>query len=110
MRGPRIVSLRLLQMLCRCTSPQIARITRTLVAALVEHGAGLGAELVLGGSFLAGVGRHHHNAVRTAAGQSANKPQRTRGSAAFRALPSEGKGHTFESCRVRQYFQGFAEI
>ena len=21
-----------------------------------------------------------------------------------RALPSEGKGHTFESCRVRQFF------
>jgi hypothetical protein len=27
-----------------------------------------------------------------------------------RALPSEGKGHTFESCRVRQYFQWLAEI
>jgi hypothetical protein len=25
-----------------------------------------------------------------------------------RALPSEGKGHTFESCRVRQYLQAFS--
>jgi hypothetical protein len=24
-----------------------------------------------------------------------------------RALPSEGKGHTFESCRVRQFLNGF---
>jgi hypothetical protein len=23
-------------------------------------------------------------------------------------LPSEGKGHTFESCRVRQYYQAFS--
>ena len=27
-----------------------------------------------------------------------------------RALPSEGKGHTFESCRVRQYYQGFPQL
>jgi hypothetical protein len=27
-----------------------------------------------------------------------------------RALPSEGKGHTFESCRVRQYFKAFLEF
>jgi hypothetical protein len=27
-----------------------------------------------------------------------------------RALPSEGKGHTFESCRVRQYYQGFSQF
>src|SRR5690606_38727324 len=25
-----------------------------------------------------------------------------------RALPSEGKGHTFESCRVRHLFQGLS--
>ena len=27
-----------------------------------------------------------------------------------RALPSEGKGHTFESCRVRQYNQAYLEF
>src|SRR6201989_1536201 len=27
-----------------------------------------------------------------------------------RALPSEGKGHTFESCRVRQQYQVFTEF
>jgi hypothetical protein len=27
-----------------------------------------------------------------------------------RALPSEGKGHTFESCRVRQQNQEFREF
>jgi hypothetical protein len=26
------------------------------------------------------------------------------------ALPSEGKGHTFESCRVRQYYQALLRI
>jgi hypothetical protein len=25
-------------------------------------------------------------------------------------LPSEGKGHTFESCRVRQFLKGFTEF
>jgi hypothetical protein len=27
----------------------------------------------------------------------------------FRRMPSEGKGHTFESCRVRQFFRIFPE-
>jgi hypothetical protein len=25
-------------------------------------------------------------------------------------LPSEGKGHTFESCRVRQHYEAFLRI
>jgi hypothetical protein len=27
-----------------------------------------------------------------------------------RGLPSEGKGHTFESCRVRQYYQVLSQF
>jgi hypothetical protein len=51
-----------------------------------------------------GADGRHQWAAPVLAGIEARGPSQIAVSGGGLALPSEGKGHTFESCRVRQFF------